>query len=121
RPLTPTAHYGNDWIQADVAGSGLVWLRRSDSPDLAIVGPDLAPVPTARPAPVVATPRAPDPPPPQPTQCADVGVAGKESRSCGTEDLGVLQERAKQIWIDAFGGNVGIVTTPTPWNGGKTP
>jgi hypothetical protein len=45
RQITPVAHYGSDWIQADVAGSGLVWLRASDVPHLALTGPDLAPQP----------------------------------------------------------------------------
>jgi len=56
RAITPTAHYGLVWIQADVAGSGLVWLRASDFPSLAIVGPDLAPRPTA----LLVPTRAPD-------------------------------------------------------------
>lgn len=44
REITPVAHYGAGWVQADVSGSGLVWLRVSDVPDLALTGPDLAPV-----------------------------------------------------------------------------
>lgn len=44
RMILPVAHYGSGWIQADVAGSGLIWLRAADVPDVAIVGPDLAPV-----------------------------------------------------------------------------
>lgn len=43
RQIIPVAHYGSSWIQADVSGSGLVWLRAVDAPDLALVGPDLAP------------------------------------------------------------------------------
>lgn len=43
RTITPVAHYRSDWIQADVAGSGLVWLRASDVSDMALTGPDLAP------------------------------------------------------------------------------
>lgn len=41
RMMTPKAHYGSAWIQADVEGSGLVWVRAADVPDLALVGPDL--------------------------------------------------------------------------------
>lgn len=47
RQITPIAHYGADWVQADVAGSGRVWLRWRDMPSLAITGPDLAPVASA--------------------------------------------------------------------------
>jgi len=43
RAITPTAHYGGGWVQADVSGSGRVWLRAGDMPSLALVGPDLAP------------------------------------------------------------------------------
>jgi len=51
RAITPLAHYGSAWIQADVAGSGLIWLRAADFPALLIVGPDLAPRPTVAVAP----------------------------------------------------------------------
>jgi hypothetical protein len=44
RMIVPVAHYGSTWIQADVEGSGLIWLRAGDVPDLAVTGPDLAPV-----------------------------------------------------------------------------
>lgn len=44
RQITPVAHFGTLWIQADVEGSGMVWLRKSDVPDAALIGPDLAPV-----------------------------------------------------------------------------
>jgi len=47
RPYTPTAHSGGDWIQADVAGSGLIWIRAADLPGIALVGPDLATPPPA--------------------------------------------------------------------------
>lgn len=45
RPYTPTAHFGDAWVQADVAGSGLVWIRAADMPGMALSGPDLAPAP----------------------------------------------------------------------------
>jgi len=48
RQITPVAHYGTIWI-AYQDGAGLVWLRSSDRPDLALAGPDLAPV-AAQPA-----------------------------------------------------------------------
>lgn len=48
REIVPVAHYGDAWVQADVAGSGLVWLRASDVPHLALTGPDLAPAPVGR-------------------------------------------------------------------------
>ena len=53
RAMIPVAHHGGDWIQAEVSGSGLVWIRAADMPGLAIVGPDLAPK-----APAPAAPRA---------------------------------------------------------------
>lgn len=105
RAITPTAHYGDDWIQADVAGSGLVWLRASDAPELAITGPDLEP----RPAPVAAPVAAPAPPP-----CAEAGVPGKMVQVCGYEALSALEAQAKQQWIEAYGGNIGTVATPSP-------
>lgn len=116
RAITPTAHYGDTWIQADVAGSGLVWLRASDAPDLALTGPDLAPRRPVAAAPAVApqAPAAPTTPPPPPTQCAEVGIPGKMVSSCGYEDLGTLEAQAKQKWIDTYGGNVGTVSTPSP-------
>lgn len=43
RAIVPIAHYGNAWI-AYQDGAGLVWLRKSDVPDVALTGPDLAPV-----------------------------------------------------------------------------
>jgi hypothetical protein len=111
RPLTPTAHYGEGWIQADVRGSGLVWLRRSDSPDLAIVGPDLAPKPTATPAPVPPT-ATPEPRPP----CLTAGPSGQVVTVCGWGDLDAA---AQAKWLATYGGNVGTVITPSPYGGTK--
>lgn len=113
REMIPIAHYGADWIQAQVAGSGLVWLRASDVPALAIVGTDLAP---HRP---VAAPRAPvavEPPPPSPVppQCAEAGVLGQMVSVCGYDDLGVLEAQAKAQWLATYGGNIGTVGHPTP-------
>jgi hypothetical protein len=110
RAITPTAHYGDTWIQADVQGSGLVWLRASDAPDLAVTGPNLAP---RRPVAAPLIPAATDPPPP-PTQCAEVGIPGKMVSSCGYDDLATLEAQAKQQWISTYGGNVGTVSTPSP-------
>jgi hypothetical protein len=115
RAITPVAHFGQDWIQADVAGSGRIWLRASDWPALAIVGPDLAP-PTIAPAapfmPAAAT-TAPAPPP-----CAEAGISGKMVQVCGDDSLDALQAQAKAKWIEQYGGNVGsgdIHPTPPPW------
>lgn len=115
RPITPTAHYGDDWIQADVQGSGLVWLRAADSPDLAIVGPDLAPraAPQA-PAAAPVAPRAAEPPPPTPEPqppCQTSGVPGKTVEVCGWGDLAA---EAQAKWIETYGGNIGVVDHPTP-------
>lgn len=124
RSITPTAHYGSDWIQADVAGSGLVWLRAADSPELAITGPDLSPrrpavvpqAPAAAPRAAEYAPPPPEPPPPTPLPCAVAGIPGKMVEVCGDGDLG---EMAKAKWIETYGGNIGLVDHPTPWNGGK--
>lgn len=51
RAITPAAHYGSGWI-AYQDGAGLVWVRASDRPDLALAGPDLAPA-VAPPVPAV--------------------------------------------------------------------
>jgi hypothetical protein len=110
RAITPTAHYTNDWVQADVAGSGVIWLKASDFPALAIVGPDLAPRPTATARPYV--PPTPEPEPP----CASAGVPGKMIEVCGWGDLAT---EAQTKWLATYGGNPGIVTTPTPYGGTK--
>jgi len=118
RAITPTAHYHDDWIQADVAGSGLVWLRAADMPGIALTGADLAPRPTAEPV-YVAAPepvyvRAPEPvyiAPPTAEPCASAGIPGKMVQVCGSGDL-ASQAQAK--WIETYGGNVGIVGQPSP-------
>lgn len=109
RVMTATAHAGNIWVQADVQGSGLIWLRAADVPDLAIVGPDLTP-PTPAPARPVATD-----PPPIPTQCAHVGTADLMIARCGTESLDDLQAAAQAAWIAQSGANVVPVQTATPY------
>lgn len=116
RAITPVAHFGDDWIQADVSGSGRIWLRASDWPALAIVGPDLAPrraapAPAAAPAPFV--PEATPPPPLEPP-CAAAGIPGKMVEVCGYEELRILEARAKELWLSTYGGNIGIVGTPSP-------
>jgi hypothetical protein len=104
RAITPTAHYGSDWIQADVAGSGLIWLRAGDIPALAITGPDLAPPPpTARP--YVSPTMEPQPP------CAEAGIPGKMIQVCGWGDLAA---EAQAKWLETYGGNAGVVSTPSP-------
>jgi hypothetical protein len=111
RAITPTAHYGERWIQADVAGSGRVWLRSADWPGLPIVGPDLTPrTATAAPA-VIAPPPTPEPQPP----CLTAGTGNQTVTVC---DWGDLEAEAKAKWIATYGGNAGVVTTPTPqeWN-----
>lgn len=114
RVITPTAHYGSDWIQADVAGSGLVWLRASDVSGLAIVGPDLtphvAPPPVARPASAPPVPLPTDPP-----QCVRVGTTGTMIERCGYESLDALQAEAQAAWMEKSGAHPAIVTTPTAY------
>ena len=108
RPMTATASYGSDWTQFDVVGSGLVWLRSREVPDLAIAGlPDLRPHPTIAPqeAPAVA---------PEPTVCARVGTAGAMIERCGTDSLDNLEAAARETWIARSGATLVTVTTPTP-------
>jgi hypothetical protein len=54
RAITPVAHFGADWIQADVKGSGRIWLRTRDWPSLAITGDNLEIAPGGAAAPDMA-------------------------------------------------------------------
>ena len=49
RAYTITARYGTDWLQADIDGSGLVWIRSQELGTVTVAGalPDLRPAPTA--------------------------------------------------------------------------
>lgn len=107
RAITPVAHFGMDWI-AYRDGNGLVWLRASDWPQLPIIGPDLAPPPT----PAYVAPAATPPPPPPP--CAQAGVPGKMVEVCDYAELSVLEARAKEQWLSTYGGNIGVISTPSP-------
>lgn len=106
RAITPTAHYGSQWIQADVAGSGLLWLRASDVPDLEITGPDLAPRPTARPLPTAT----PEPQPP----CLNAGTGAHVVTVCDWLDPEELRIAAAAKWVATYGGSIGTVLTPSP-------
>ncbi len=119
RAITPTAHYGDEWIQADVAGSGRIWLRASDAPDLPIVGPDLAPrrvAPQAVPA-VVAPPPTPEPQPP----CLTAGTGEQTVTVCDWMEPDQLRVAAARQWVATYGGNIGIVGTPSPQPIRRTP
>jgi hypothetical protein len=115
RAMTPTAHYGDDWIQADVSGSGRIWLRANDMGDLPIVGPDLSPrratVAPAREA-VIAPPAPPtfEPQPP----CLTAGTGGQTVMVCDWLDADALRIAAAQKWVATYGGNIGTVSTPSP-------
>jgi hypothetical protein len=111
RAITPTAHYGDGWIQADVEGSGLVWLRASDAPELAIVGPDLAPRPTATARPYV---RPTDPPQPP---CLTAGTGTQVVTVCDWLEADQLSAAAAAKWVATYGGNLGTVDHPTPYGG----
>jgi hypothetical protein len=119
---------GDDWRLVAV-GNAQVWITADLLPtgipaadpllDLTPRRPAAAPVLAERPVvqPVsvpVAAPIATDPPPPPPTRCAEVGISGKTVSACGTDDLSILQEQAKAQWIQQYGGNTGIVSTPSP-------
>lgn len=111
RAITPTAHYGTDWIQADVSGSGVIWLKASDWPQLAVIGPDLAPRPTATARPYVSPTPEPQPP------CLTTGSGARFVTVCDWLDPEQLRIAAVAKWVATYGGNVGIVTTPTPYGG----
>ncbi len=114
RQITPTAHFGADWIQADVAGSGLIWLRAADFPALAVVGPDLAPKAAVAPA---APPPAVDTPEPEPP-CVKAGMGNQQVTVCGWEGDAALQAAAAAKWAAQYGGHVGagdIHPSPQPW------
>lgn len=107
RAITLTAHFGADWIQADVQGSGLVWLRAGDWPALAIVGPDLAPRPTATARPM---PPTPEPQPP----CLEAGSGAQLVTVCDWLSDEELRVAAAAKWVATYGGNIGTVSTPSP-------
>lgn len=121
REMTATAHAGDGWVQADVAGSGLIWLRASDVPELAGIGPDLAPRPTqpaATQRPIVAPAAPPLPAPTDPPQCVTVGTEGDTIQKCGYGDLDQLQAEAQAEWIAKqvqSGAHVVPVMTATPY------
>lgn len=50
RAYTIVARYGSDWLQADIAGSGNVWLRSTELDTVMVTAalPDLQPTPTAQ-------------------------------------------------------------------------
>ncbi len=74
RVITPVAHYGSAWL-AYQDGAGLVWVRASDRPDLALIGPDLAPVAAA---PMtgrgLTLESGGDPPPPPPAATPEIAT-----------------------------------------------
>lgn len=110
RLITPVAHLGADWIFATVQGSGTIWLRASDFPQLAIIGKDLA-QPT--PLPYVAPTPAPQPP------CASAGVGNQRVTVCEWLTDGELTAAAAAKWAAKYGGNVGsgdIRPTAQPWD-----
>jgi hypothetical protein len=88
------------WVQVDVAGSGMVWLRASDLPGVDLPGlPDLA-TPTATPEPPTPQPATPQPAPiyvppptpvyvaptPIPTVCVTVNAGAHSATACGLRD-----------------------------------
>lgn len=119
REMTATAHYGDAWVQVNVSGSGLVWLRSSEVPNMAGIGPDLSPrsappIAAARPAAIPAAPPA-APAPTEAPHCAQVGTAGNTIQKCGYESLDELQAQAQAEWIAQSGAHPALVTTATPY------
>lgn len=115
RPMTATAHCGDGWVQADVQGSGLVWLRSNEVTGMAGIGPDLclrstSPMTTPRPA---APPAAPAPT--EAPQCAQVGTDGNTVQKCGYESLDQLQAAAQAEWIAQNNVNIAPMQTATPY------
>lgn len=75
RPYRPVARAGADWMQLEVNGSGLLWVRAADLGPLAADPPDTTPLPdafpptpTPSPTPVLPTATPWQPPPPVPTR-----------------------------------------------------
>jgi hypothetical protein len=95
REIVAVAHFGTGWIQADVAGSGRVWLHAGDVPDIALIGPDLAPVAqtgrglTLDAAATPEPPAAPEPtsPPAEPTSApvVDAPLKVRAEDDCSAE------------------------------------
>jgi hypothetical protein len=55
-------------------------------------------------------PPTPEPEPP----CLSAGVPGKMVEVCGWLNPDELNAAARTKWLATYGGNPGIVTTPTP-------
>lgn len=92
-----------DWRQITIGGGAPVWVPLAVVSMASTAGlVDLAPPPTATPAPIPPTPliiveQAPPMPPP-PTQCATVRGGGATVQRCGTDPLAQLQVEAEAAW-----------------------
>lgn len=92
-----------DWRQITIGGGAPVWVPLAVVSMASTAGlVDLAPPPTATPAPIPPTPRiiveqAPPMPPP-PTQCATVRGGGATVQRCGVAPLEQLQADAEAAW-----------------------
>jgi len=98
------------WARVEMDGGGLIWTATSAVPQdmIARYTPPTPIPPSPRPyVPPVPT----DPPPP----CLNSGIPGKMVSVCGWGDLA---QEARDKWLATYGGNAGIVLTPSPeaWN-----
>lgn len=92
-----------DWRQITIGGGEPVWVPLATLSEASTAGlPDLAPPPTATPAPATARPvviieQAPAPTP-EPTRCATVRGGGTTVQRCGIAPLDQLQADAESAW-----------------------
>jgi hypothetical protein len=100
RAITPVAHFGADWIQADVQGSGRIWLRKRDWPSLAITGDNLEIAPVSAAAPDMAAVDSATPAQEEPR----TGTKPADDRALA-HALAVQQERAQH---DSGRGNAAV-------------
>lgn len=106
RAYSVLARYGADWLQADVTGSGVVWLRSADvldlPADLADLQPPPAPVVIERPIYVSAPVEAVPTPAPAEYQIATQPQLTERQRNIQQHlvDPAVAQSWAAQQWKD---------------------
>jgi hypothetical protein len=111
RAYAVLARYGADWLQADVRGSGVVWLQTADVFDLPSDLADLAPLPTPQ---IVTVPISPilvrvpaeqtyqvtNEPPPPPAEALQGGpvVMTDDQRAAVGRQLNVTDDQRAQAF-----------------------
>jgi hypothetical protein len=105
--ITRVVDVRGPWARIELDGGGLVWMERTAVPAALLAAytpPTALPIPT----------RVPPTPEPQ-VPCLTAGTGTQVVTVCGWGDL---EQQARDKWIETYGGNVGIVVTPSPqeWN-----